>query len=292
MTAWVYVNGEIVEEAEAKVAALDRGLLHGRGLFETMRSYGGVVFRLEEHLQRLADGMKVVGIGNAPEEGEIRRGIAALLERNGLREARLRLTVTAGPSAETDKMRSTVVIAAEPLGAQYPDELYERGMSAVMSDVRRNETSLLSRVKSLNCLDSVLAREQAKRQGADEALLLNCRGMVAEGSASNLFVVGEEGLTTPSIESGALPGITRAAIIEIATEAGTACRESNVALDDLPTAKEAFLTGSIMGVMPLTRLDGSAIGDGRPGPATELMRRLHRRLVERETGGRNAGGRA
>jgi branched-subunit amino acid aminotransferase/4-amino-4-deoxychorismate lyase len=163
-------------------------------------------------------------------------------------------------------------------------------MSAVVSDVRRNETSPLSRVKSLNCLDNVLARERARRQGADEALLLNGKGMVAEGSASNLFIVDGEGLTTPGIESGALPGITRAAVIELAAEAGIACRESNLALDDLPAAKEAFLTGSIMGVMPLTRLDGSAIGDGRPGPVTGLMQRLYQRLVERETGGRNAAG--
>jgi branched-chain amino acid aminotransferase len=152
-------------------------------------------------------------------------------------------------------------------------------MSAVVSDVRRNETSLLSRVKSLNCLDNVLARERARRQGADEALLLNSKGMVAEGGASNLFVVEGGGLVTPPIEAGALPGITRAAVMEIAVEAGIACRESNVRLDELREAKEAFLTGSIMGVMPLTRWRNrqSGMDAGRGDrPDTAIMRPLGR----------------
>lgn len=284
MTAWACVNGEIVEEGAARIAALDRGLLHGRGVFETMRSYHRRVFRLAQHLRRAAEGARALDIAVAIDVAEIEQAVNAILARNRLEDAQVRLTATAGP--ETDSPRPMVVITARPLGDQYPAELYERGMSVVVSGVRRNETSPLTRVKSLNYLDNVLAREWARQQGADEALLLNSREMVAEGSASNLFILDHGGLMTPPVDAGALPGITRAAVMEVAAEAGIDCRESNATLDELKTAKEGFLTGSIMGVMPLTRLEGAAIGSGRPGPVTGLMRRLYERLIERETGAR------
>jgi branched-subunit amino acid aminotransferase/4-amino-4-deoxychorismate lyase len=156
-------------------------------------------------------------------------------------------------------------------------------MAAVTGSTRRNEASPLSRVKSLNYLDNLLAREEARHKGADEAVLLNTRGLVAEGSASNVFLVGSEGLLTPSIESGALPGITRATVIELAREAGIACAEGEVATEALVQAAEAFLTNSIMGVMPLTRLDGRTVGGSGPGPATKAISRLYDQAVARET---------
>jgi branched-subunit amino acid aminotransferase/4-amino-4-deoxychorismate lyase len=156
-------------------------------------------------------------------------------------------------------------------------------MAAVTGASRRNEASPLSRVKSLNYLDNLLAREEARRKGADEAILLNTRGLVAEGSASNVFLVGSEGLLTPSIESGALPGITRAAVIELAREAGIDCAEGDVEAATLAGAAEAFLTNSVMGVMPLTRLDGHPIGGGGPGSTTRAIRHLYDQAVARET---------
>jgi branched-subunit amino acid aminotransferase/4-amino-4-deoxychorismate lyase len=156
-------------------------------------------------------------------------------------------------------------------------------MAAVTGSTRRNEASPLSRVKSLNYLDNLLAREEARRKGADEAILLNTRGFVAEGSASNVFLVGGEGLSTPSIESGALPGITRATVIELAREAGITCAECHVEATTLASAAEAFLTNSILGVMPLTRLDGRPIGSGGPGPTTRAISRLYEQAVARET---------
>lgn len=283
MTAWVWLNGGLVEENAAAVFALDRGLLHGYGLFETMRSYGGRVFRIEQHYRRLAEGASTIHIELPLSLQELRSAIDALLERNALPDARIRLTVTAGPAPQQSEAASpSALLVAAPL-TNYAPELYERGMSAVTSAIRRNEMSPLSGVKSLNYLDNLLAREEALRRGADHAILLNTRGLVAEGSSSNVFIVDGGTLLTPDLASGALPGITRAAVIETAPQAGLTVREVEVSPETLAGAEEAFLTGSVMGVMPLTRLDGAPIGGGRPGPKTALLRRLYVDIVERET---------
>ena len=166
---------------------------------------------------------------------------------------------------------------------EYPPELRERGMAAVVSGVRRNETSPLARVKSLNYLDNLLAREEARRSGAGEALLLNTRGFIAEGAASNVFLVRDGTLLTPGVEAGALPGITRQVVMELAGEEGLAVEEANVTLPDLFGAGEAFLTNSVMEVMPLVSVDGRPVGPGRPGPLTERLARRYRDLVARET---------
>jgi branched-chain amino acid aminotransferase group I len=279
---WVFLNGRFVERGEAAAPALDRGLLYGYGLFETMRSYGGRVFRLEEHYRRLVEGAAVLDLPPAFTLDDLRVAVDALLESNGLADAYLRLTVTAGPAPDDGGASPSVLLVARPLSG-YPPALYRRGMAAVTGSTRRNEASPLSRVKSLNYLDNLLAREEARRKGADEAILLNTRGLVAEGSASNVFLVGSEGILTPGIDSGALPGITRATVIELAREAGIACAEGDVEAATLAGAAEAFLTNSIMGVMPLTRLDGRPIGSGRPGPVTGAVRRLYARTVARET---------
>jgi len=279
---WVFLNGRFVERGEAAVPALDRGLLYGYGLFETMRSYNGRVFRLDAHYRRLSEGAVALGIPLALTLDDLRAAVETLLERNSLPGARIRLTVTAGPVPDDGGASPSILLVARPLSG-YPPDLYQRGMAAVTSATRRNEASPLSRVKSLNYLDNLLAREEAQRKGADEAILLNTRGLVAEGSASNVFLVGSEGLSTPGIDSGALPGITRAAVIELAREAGIACAEGEVEAATLAGAAEAFLTNSIMGVMPLTRLDGRPIGGGRPSPTTRAISRLYDQAVAQET---------
>ena len=279
---WVFLNGRFVERGEAAAPALDRGLLYGYGLFETMRSYGGRVFRLEEHYRRLCEGAAVLDLPPALTLDDLRAAVDALLEQNGLADAYLRLTVTAGPAPDGGGASPSILLVARPLSG-YPPDLYQRGMAAVTSASRRNEASPLSRIKSLNCLDNLLAREDARRRGADHAILLNTRGLVAEGSASNVFLVGSEGLSTPSIDSGALPGITRATVIELAREAGIDCAEGDVEAATLAGAAEAFLTNSIMGVMPLTRLDGRPISGGGPGPTTRAISRLYDQAVAGET---------
>jgi branched-chain amino acid aminotransferase len=276
---WVYVNGALVERAEAALPALDRGLLHGYGLFETMRSYGGRVFRLDAHYARMLDGARVIGLGVPLALDEVETAVGSVLAKNGIEDARLRLTVTAGPAGEG---QPSVVLAAAPL-TDYPAELYDRGMSAVTSEVRRNETSPLSRVKSLSSLDNVLAREEARRRGFDEAVLLNTLGLVAEGSSTNVFIVRGEELITPGLDSGVLAGVTRAAVLELTAEVGLTAVEGDVVPEALAGADEAFLTNSVMEVMPLVSLDGLQIGDGHPGPATVCLSRLYGELVRRET---------
>ncbi|MEE8347081.1 MAG: aminotransferase class IV, partial [Dehalococcoidia bacterium] len=247
---WIFVNGKLIERSAARVSAQDRGLLYGYGLFETMRSYDGRVFRLEEHYRRLCDGASRLAMAVPLSLGDVGEAVDAVLKRNDLADAYLRLTVTAGqpPDVAGPTEDSSVVLTAGPL-TDYPPEMYRRGVSAVVSSVRRNETSPLARVKSLNYLDNLLAREDARRRGADEAILLNTRGKVAEGSAVNLFLVEGHRLLTPGIESGALPGITRQAVLELAADAGMeAVESSEIETQMLHDASEAFLTNSVMEV--------------------------------------------
>jgi branched-subunit amino acid aminotransferase/4-amino-4-deoxychorismate lyase len=190
---WVCVDGELVREGEAVVPALGGGVLYGYGVFETMRAYAGRVFRLEAHHARLLDGALALGLPVQFDAGALRDAACAVPERNGLVDASLRLTLEGDPPAPDASAPSRVrwFMSARPM-TQYPDELYERGASAVVSAVRRNETSPLSRLKTLNYLDNLLARRAARAAGADEAILLNTRGDVAEG-ASNAFIVAGHG---------------------------------------------------------------------------------------------------
>ncbi len=275
---WIYLNGELVQQETATVSALDRGLLYGYGLFETMRSYGGRVFRLEEHYQRLCRGAERVGLEVPFLLADLVGAAKGVLQSNGLEDARVRLMLTAGAEGVAG---SVILLAREVM--EYPRQLYRRGMPALVTSMRRNETSFLSGVKSLNNLDNVLAREEARRQGADEAILLNTRGLVAEGSASNVFLVLDGRLVTPNLSSGCLAGITRQAVLELAGESGLEAIETDVERSAFAVASEAFLTGSVMEVMPLTRLDDRPVGSGRPGPVTGRLHSLYQEMVARET---------
>jgi branched-chain amino acid aminotransferase group I len=275
---WLHLNGRLVDREKASVPALDRGVQFGYGLYETMRSYGGRVFRLEAHYGRLHEGARLLDIALPLSLEQMTDAVVAVLKRNKVEDARLRLTVTAGPEGGSP----AVMLVASPL-SDYPPELYERGMSAVTASVRRNETSPLCHVKSLSVLDNFLAREDARRRGADEAILLNTRGQVAEGSWTNVFLVRGGRVVTPGVESGILPGVTRAAVLELAAEAGLTAVEAEVGPEDVAGSAEAFLTNSVMEVMPLTSIDGRKIGAGRPGPATERLRALYREVALRET---------
>jgi branched-subunit amino acid aminotransferase/4-amino-4-deoxychorismate lyase len=184
------------------------------------------------------------------------------------------MTLAAGPAGGAP----TLIIQARA-ATDYASETYENGMTALISPVRRNETSPLAGVKSLNCLDNIMSREWAQSQGADTALLLNTKGLLAEASTANAFVVRDGGLVTPPVSDGALPGVTRSAVLELARGAGIQAEERSLAPEELFGAEEAFLTGAVMGVMPLVRVDGRAIGDGKPGPVTRRVRELYEGAV-------------
>ncbi len=285
----VYFNGRLVPVSEARLSAFDYGFLLGFGLFETLRCYGGHIFRLERHIARLMKSAEALGI--APRLGGLDLGDACyqVLKANGLGDARIRLTVSAGagdivPDPSTCR-EPTVFIVARKL-TPLPDAVYQRGYRVVVSSVRRNSRSLLSQHKSTSWLENVFARSEARAAGFDEALLLNERGLVVECSASNIFAVRSGVLCTPPIESGALPGVTREVVLELAKASGIRFAVVDLGFEDLLRADEAFLTSSIIEVMPLTQVEARAIGDGRPGPVTQRLMSAFRELVTREAGAR------
>ncbi len=279
----LWVNGAFLPSDEPAVRADAAGLLFGRGVYDTFRARGGRVFRLEAHVARITAGAKVLRI--AMPALEAAAVVRELYERCGLADARVRMTLAAGPAGG----RPTLLIQARA-AADYAAESYESGMTALISPVRRNETSPLAGVKSLNCLDNIMSREWAQAQGADTALLLNTRGALAEASTANVFVVRDRGLVTPPVRDGALPGVTRSAVLELAREAGIAAEERPLGPEELFAAEEAFLTGAVMGVMPLVRVDGRAIGDGKPGPVTHRVRGLYEEAVRAGSGARSEEG--
>lgn len=265
--SWVYVNGEIVPESEARVAASDGGLLFGRGVFETFRVIQGQpIFRLDRHIARMQGGADALGIAAPPTLAWVQDCVGALVDHCQIDDARVRVTLTAG----TVDGSPSILIQARP-ATDYPDSMYEAGVPAVIARVRRNETSPLSKVKSLNCLDNILAREEARSAGAVEALLLNTRGVVAEGSASNVFMVHGGELRTTPVDDGALPGITREAVLEFASAVGVLAIEGSVTRDSLVEADEMFVTNAVAGVLPITNIDGVAIAAGSPGDITRRL---------------------
>ena len=267
---WVYLDGEYVPATEARVATGDAALLHGRGLFETLRARRGAVYLLDRHIDRLEAGAQVLAIAVPPAVEGLEAIVRELAERQCLEDARVRLTLTAGSESEP----SVLFVQARAV-TDYPERLYEKGLSAHVASVRRNETSPLARVKSLSCLDNLLAKEKARASGVDDAILLNTRELLAEGSTSNLFLIRAGRLLTPRVADGALPGITRGAVMELADAAGFGIRELSLTMDDLRHADEAFLTNSVGGVMPLVLVDGSAVGGGSPGEVTGRLRTLY-----------------
>ncbi len=285
----VWLNGELRPSGEPVFQALDRGLLYGDGLFETLRAYRGQVFRLEAHLARLKRGAEVLRLASGAAAGgrdavvdQARYAVQAVLRANELQDAYVRITLTRGVGGlpyELDQAdRPTLLVTARPFHG-YPEELYHRGMTAQLAQIRRNDTSPLANVKSLNYLDNALARARARARGFDEALLLNTRGRVAEASASNVFVVQAGRIVTPPVTEGILPGITRQVVLDLCE-----ARQEPLDVPAFLTAEEAFLTNSLMEVMPLVSLDGRPLGAGRPGPTTAEIAQRYRAQVRLELG--------
>ena len=274
----VYLNGEFLPEDRASVSIFDRGLLYGDGLFETVRAYGGRLFRLDRHLERLADSARQIGL---PPIGDLSGPANELLARNSLADAYLRITVTRGVGLglEATETSPTVLIIARPLNLP-PPETYARGYAVRIVPAEHARGAALPGLKSLCYLDKILARRRAREQGADEALLVNSAGALTEAAASNVFLVHNGRLVSPALDQGLLPGITRDAVIELARYV----EETVVPAGLLRDAEECFLTNSIMEIMPVTRADDYLIGRGQPGPLTTQLRQAYAELVRRELG--------
>ncbi|ESU30748.1 branched-chain amino acid aminotransferase [Bacillus sp. 17376] len=280
---WIYLNGEFVTKENAKVSVYDHGFLYGDGVFEGIRVYSGNIFRMEEHMDRLYRSAKSIMLNMPHSKEEFTGLVVETVERNQLRDAYIRIVVSRGVGdLGLDPYKCpnvNVVIIVEPLSI-FPKELYERGLEIVTVATRRNRPDVLSpKVKSLNYLNNVLVKIEAHLANVSEALMLNDQGYVAEGSADNIFIVRGNEFITPPGYVGALEGITRNAVIEIAKNLGYEVKEEPFTRHDVYTADEVFLTGTAAEVIAVVRVDGRVIGDGVPGQHTQNILREFRAKV-------------
>ena len=279
----IYLDGKFVEEADAKVSVFDHGLLYGDGIFEGIRLYGGNVFRLEEHLERLEHSARAILLALPLSRAELARVTCETCRVNQLSDAYIRLVVTRGVGdlglAPWLCAKPSMFVIASRI-ALYPKEYYENGLSIVTVPTRRiGAASLPPTIKSLNYLNNILAKIEAKQFGALEAIMLNDQGYVAECTADNVFIVHKGALLTPAASQGALRGITRGAIIDIARDLGIPLHETELTRYDIWCADECFLSGTGAEVIPAVKLDGREIGQGRPGPVTQRVLAAFRQRV-------------
>jgi branched-chain amino acid aminotransferase len=285
--AKIYIDGKFYSEADAKISVFDHGLLYGDGIFEGIRFYNGRVFRLEEHLERLWDSARSICLEIPMTAREMSDALLETIRQNNLRDGYIRLLVTRGVgnlglNPTQCKSPSVIIIAATI--ALYHEDFYRKGLTIVTCATRRsNPAALNPAVKSLNYLNNVMARIEANLAGADEALMLNDAGNVAECTADNVFIIKHGQITTPTITAGALRGITRSVVFEIAAELGIPIQETDITRHDVFVADECFLTGTAAEIVPVVKADGRLIGNGKPGPITARIIGRFREMT-RETG--------
>jgi len=285
MNEIIYLNGSLIPRSQASISALDYGFLYGYGLFETMRAYEGKVFRFDRHLSRLARSAEILELPiNVP---GLKSAVMGTIQANKLGDARIRITISIGEGSlvlDPDTCGSPTVLVVAVHYQPHPEEVYQRGFRTIASSIRRNSQSPIPQLKSANFLESALAKREARKARVDDALFLNDKGLLAEASTSNIFLVSNGALKTPSLKSGILPGITREVILELASELGIAAYEQCAELEELHQAEEAFLSNSMVEIMPLIEVDGKPIASGRPGAITRRLMAAYRELVLKETG--------
>jgi branched-chain amino acid aminotransferase len=285
--AKIYIDGKFYSEANAKISVFDHGLLYGDGIFEGIRFYNGRVFRLEEHLQRLWDSARSICLQIPMTMRDMTDALLETIRQNHLRDGYIRLLVTRGVgnlglNPTQCKSPSVIIIAATI--ALYQEDFYRKGLTIVTCATRRSGPAALNpAVKSLNYLNNVMARIEANLASADEALMLNDAGNVAECTADNVFIVKHSQIVTPPVTAGALRGITRSVVFEIAAEFGMKVQEMDITRHDVFVADECFLTGTAAEIVPVVKADGRLIGNGKPGPITARIIARFREMT-RETG--------
>ena len=279
----VYLDGKYVDSAEAKVSVFDHGLLYGDGVFEGIRIYGGNVYRLDEHLERLENSAKAIMLAVPLPRAAMSEAVCETCRRNKLTDGYIRLVITRGAGdlglAPWLCEKPTLFIIASKISL-YPQEHYDNGLSIVTVATRRISQDMLpSTVKSLNYLNNILAKIEAKQAGALEAIMLNAQGLVAECTADNIFAVHKGEILTPAANAGALKGITRSSVFDIARDLGIPMREADLTRYDIWCADECFLSGTGAEVIPVVKLDGRVIGTGKPGPVTARVLAAFRKKV-------------
>jgi branched-chain amino acid aminotransferase len=283
MSLKVYVAGQLYDKEDAKISVYDHGLLYGDGVFEGMRSYGGKVFRLDAHLDRLWNSAKAILLEIPMSKAEMAAAVNDTLRANKIEDGYIRLVVTRGAGTlglDPNRTSHPQVIIITDFIALYPQEFYDNGLSIVTVNTIRNHPAALSpRIKSLNYLNNILAKIEGLQAGCVEALMLNHKGEVAECTGDNIFIVLRGELLTPPTDAGILEGITREAVLQLGREAGLTVREVPFTKHDVYIAEECFLTGSAAEVIPVVKVDSRKIGTGKPGPITQDLIRRFRELT-------------
>ncbi|MEH7352046.1 branched-chain-amino-acid transaminase [Neobacillus drentensis] len=280
---WIFLGGKFVKKEDAVVSVFDHGFLYGDGVFEGIRVYSGNVFRLDAHLKRLFESAQSIMLKIPYTQDEMTELIVETIRKNQLESAYIRVVVSRGKGNlgldPASCSNPNVIIIAEAL-TMYPKEFYENGIKIASVASRRNRPDVLSpQVKSLNYLNNILVKLEANQVGVQEALMLNDQGYVTEGSADNIFIVKNDVIYTPPVYLGALEGITRNAIIDVARATGYEVRESPFTRHDVYVADEVFLTGTAIEVIAVIEVDGRIIQGGKPGAVTNVLLEEFRKIV-------------
>jgi branched-subunit amino acid aminotransferase/4-amino-4-deoxychorismate lyase len=270
----VWLNGRLVPAGAARVPALDRGLLHGDGVYDTWRTYGGTPFAVAAHVRRLAIAARVLGLSPPGTASVWEARSRLLLRRNRLADAAIRLTITRGPAGEPllpeRRARPTVLLTVRRLPADLARRK-ARGVTAVRLPFPRDAGPPWGGLKLVGHASAVAGRLLAARRHADEGLYVTAAGDVTEATTANVFVVVDDALVTPALDAGILPGVTRGLVLRLARRAGLRVHEHPLTAARMRRARECFLTASTVEVLPIVRLDGRPVGDGRPGPITRFL---------------------
>lgn len=285
MSFKVWIDGKLVDKADARLSVYDHGTLYGDGVFEGIRVYGGRIFECEAHLRRLFDSARAIRLAIPYTAAELKNAMEQTFWNNGFTDCYIRLVVTRGVGYlglnPNRCPKPGVVIIADTIEL-YPREMYEKGMAIITASVIRNHPNAVSpRIKSLNYLNNILAKVECADAGVPEAIMLNHEGNVAECTADNIFIVRDGLVATPTTYDGILEGITRAVIIRLCGKLAVPCVEKTLQRHDVYIADECFLTGTGAEVVPVTKIDGRPIGTGEVGPVTRrLMEAFHRHVRE------------
>jgi len=280
----IYIDGKYFDEQSAKISVFDHGLLYGDGIFEGIRAYHGLVFKLKEHIDRLFYSAKAILLNIPMAHEEMLRAVVATCRENQIRDGYIRLIVTRGVGGlglNPNRCKNPSVIIIADTIQLYPPELYERGLDIITVPTVRNLHSALNpAIKSLNYLNNILAKIEANNGGCEEAIMLNAEGFVSECTGDNVFIVKAGQMFTPPLSAGALYGITRSVVIDLAKESGIAVSEPNLTRYDLFNADECFLTGTGAELIPVVKIDGRVVGTGKPGPITKSLVEKYKALTK------------
>jgi len=280
----VYIDGKLYPKSEAKISVYDHGLLYGDGVFEGIRAYDNVVFKLKEHIERLYESAHTIMLHIPMTQKEMVKAVVEILKKNQLKDSYIRLVVTRGVGdlgLDPRKCsKATVIIITEPMITLHSKEKKEKGITAMITWVKRDPVNATTHeVKSLNYLNSILAKIESNAAGVDEAICLDNTGFVCEGVAENIFIVKDGKVVTPPTSTGALRGITRNVVMQLADKLGYPMFEKNITANELFTADEVFLTGTAAEITPVREVNKRVIGDGRVGPITKKLMQEFNKIV-------------